>query len=325
MDFISLLPQNAGPVTKSKFKDASRKVQMLRNRGLAADADLLASDIAGALQSGDMTAIGSAIKSLDDYYYKAPKPQVSTKEEKEQTPEYSSDELAVRIQDSIALADERGIDLPNSDLSRLSSLVAKGDTKKASEQLAKVSSFIDKSLAIQTEEEKKPKVLADGTQIEIGSKSGTRYMGGQPVSKGAINSDVFNSMYQKNASTQQEQFAEAGVPIVSSIPLEPSQQYQVTPVEGVVAQPEVYAQAVQTAPSSMEEKQIAMRKASEAYKAGNDEEAVILMNAAGGKGLMGVFTTVDLPTVFGERGEKSQDQKNNKNKTKSGTSYQIIE
>jgi hypothetical protein len=303
MDFISLLPQNAGPVTKSKFKDASRKVQMLRNRGLAADADLLAGDIAGAIQSGDMTAIGSTIKSLDDYYKKAPKPQVATREEKEQPPEYGSEELAMRIQDSIALADERGIDLPNSDLSRLSSFVAKGDTKRASAQLAKVSSFIDKSLAIQTEEEKKPKVLADGAQIEIGSKSGTRYMGGQPVSKGAINSDVFNSMYQKNASTQQEQFAGAGVPIVSSIPLEPSQRYQVAPVEGVVAQPEVYTQEVQTAPTSIEEKQITMRKASEAYKAGNDEEAVILMNAAGGKGLTGVFTKTDLPDVFGERGQ----------------------
>jgi hypothetical protein len=321
MDFISLLPQNAGPVTKSKFKDASRKVQMLRNRGLAADADLLASDIAGALQSGDMTAIGSTIKSLDDYYYRAPKPQVSTKEDKEQPPEYSSDELAMRIQDSIALADERGIDLPNSDLSRLSSLVAKGDTKKASEQLAKVSSFIDKSLAIQTEEEKKPKVLADGTQIEIGSKSGTRYMGGQPVSKGAINSDVFNSMYQKEPKAETEAM---GVPFYSQAPVALVQDYNVDPVEGIVAQPEVYTQGVQTAPTSMEEKQITMRKASEAYKAGNDEEAVILMNAAGGKGLMGVFTKTDLPDVFGERGQSNPKPKDNKNKTKSGTSYQII-
>jgi hypothetical protein len=321
MDFISLLPQNAGPVTRSKFKDASRKVQMLRNRGLAADADLLASDIAGALQSGDMTAIGSAIKSLDDYYYKAPKPQVSTKEEKEQTPEYSSDELAVRIQDSIALADERGIDLPNSDLSRLSSLVAKGDTKKASEQLAKVSSFIEKSLAIQTEEEKKPKVLADGTQIEIGSKSGTRYMGGQPVSKGAINSDVFNSMYQKEPKAETEAM---GVPFVSQAPVALGQTYDVAPVEGVVAQPEVYTQGVQTAPTSMEEKQITMRQAREAYNSGDDEEAVILMNAAGGKGLMGVFTKTDLPDVFGERGQSNPKPKDNKNKTKSGTSYQII-
>ena len=279
MDFISLLPQNAGPVTKSKFKDASRKVQMLRNRGLAADADLLASDIAGALQSGDMTAIGSTIKSLDDYYYRAPKPQVSTKEDKEQPPEYSSDELAMRIQDSIALADERGIDLPNSDLSRLSSLVAKGDTKKASEQLAKVSSFIDKSLAIQTEEEKKPKVLADGAQIEIGSKSGTRYMGGQPVSKGAINSDVFNSMYQKNASKQQEQFAGAGVPIVSSIPLEPSQQYQVAPVEGVVAQPEVYAQAIKEKPSRAQEALQMIEQANKMIQSGDKAGAAAVMQA----------------------------------------------
>jgi hypothetical protein len=321
MDFISLLPQNAGPVTKSKFKDASRKVQMLRNRGLAADADLLASDIAGALQSGDMTAIGSTIKSLDDYYYKAPKPQVSTKEDKEQPPEYSSDELAMRIQDSIALADERGIDLPNSDLSRLSSLVAKGDTKKASEQLAKVSSFIDKSLAIQTEEEKKPKVLADGTQIEIGTKSGTRYMGGQPVSKGPVNANVFNSIYQKSPKAETEAM---GVPFVSQAPVALGQDYNVAPVEGVVAQPEVYTQGVQTSPTSMEEKQITMRKASEAYKAGNDEEAVILMNAAGGKGLMGVFTKTDLPDVFGERGQSNPKPKDNKNKTKSGTSYQII-
>lgn len=294
---------------------------MLRNRGLAADADLLASDIAGALQSGDMTAIGSTIKSLDDYYYKAPKPQVATQKEKEQTPEYSSEELAMRIQDSIALADERGIDLPNSDLSRLSSFVAKGDTKKASEQLAKVSSFIDKSLAIQTEEEKKPKVLADGTQIEIGTKSGTRYMGGQPVSKGAINSDVFNSMYQKEPKAETEAM---GVPFVSQAPVALGQTYDVAPVEGIVAQPEVYTQGVQTAPTSMEEKQITMRQAREAYNSGDDEEAVILMNAAGGKGLMGVFTKTDLPDVFGERGQSNPKPKDNKNKTKSGTSYQII-
>ena len=216
--------------------------------------------------------------------------------------EYGSEELAMRIQDAIGVADERGIDLPNSDLSRLSSFVAKGDTKKASEQLAKVSSFIDKSLTIQTEEEKKPKVLDDGTQIEIGSKSGTRYMGGQPVSKGAINSDLFNSMYQKDAETKRQETESLGVPFISQAPA--SQVYETSLPEGVAAQPEVYTQGVQTAPTSMEEKQITMRKASEAYKAGNDEEAVILMNAAGGKGLMGVFTKTDLPDVFGERGNQ---------------------
>ena len=48
------------------------------------------------------------------------------------------------------------------------------------------------------------------------------------------------------------------------------------------------------------------------------------MNAAGGKGLMGVFTKTDLPDVFGERGQSNPKPKDNKNKTKSGTSYQII-
>jgi hypothetical protein len=318
----SLLSPNSN--IKSTVAQAETAIKLMRTNGYNDQADLFENQIRNAIVNKNGKAFSGNVSQLFAFQKKAsvPTPKVS---EKEKPPEYSSDELAMRIQDSIALADERNIDIPNSDLSRLSSFVAKGDTKRASEQLAKVSSFIDKSLAIQTEEERKPKVLADGTQIEIGSKSGTRYMGGQPVSKGTGNSDVFNSMYQKNASTQQEQFAEAGVPIVSSIPLEPSQQYQVAPVEGVAAQPEVYTQGVQTAPTSMEEKQITMRKASEAYKAGNDEEAVILMNAAGGKGLMGVFTTVDLPTVFGERGEKSQDQKDNKNKTKSGTSYQIIE
>jgi hypothetical protein len=318
----SLLSPNSN--IKSTVAQAETAIKLMRTNGYNDQADLFESQIRDAIVNKNSKEFSGNLSQLFAFQKKAsvPTPKVS---EKEQPPEYGSEELAMRIQDSIALADERGIDLPNSDLSRLSSFVAKGDTKKASEQLAKVSSFIDKSLAIQTEEEKKPQVLTDGTQIEIGSKSGTRYMGGQPVSKGAINSDVFNSMYQKNAASQQKQFAETGIPMVSSIPLEPSQQYQVAPVEGVVAQPEVYAQAVKEAPTSMEEKQIAMRQASQAYKEGRDEDAVILMNAAGGKGLMGVFTTVDLPTVFGERGEKPQDQKDNKNKTKSGTSYQIIE
>lgn len=272
---------------------------MLRNRGLGKDADLLANDVAGALQSGDMAVIGSTLKSLDDYYYKAPKPQVAAPEKEGQTQEYTSDELAMRIQDTLSLADERVVDLPNSDLSRLSSFVAKGDTKKASEQLGKISTFIDNSLKIQTEEDKKPQVLADGTQIEIGSKSGTRYMGGQPVSKGAINSDVFNSMYQKNAASQQKQFAEAGVPMVSSISLEPSQQYQVAPVEGVVAQPEIYAQAVKEAPTSMQEKQMSLRDAIKMYQSGDQQGALALVNASGGKGLMGMVTLDELPGFLG--------------------------
>jgi hypothetical protein len=315
----SLLSPNSN--IKSTVAQAETAIKLMRTNGYNDQADLFENQIRNAIVNKNGKAFSGNVSQLFAFQKKAsvPTPKVS---EKEKPPEYSSDELAMRIQDSIALADERGIDLPNSDLSRLSSLVAKGDTKKASEQLAKVSSFIEKSLTIQTEEEKKPQVLADGTQIEIGTKSGTRYMGGQPVSKGANNSNLFNSMYQKDAETKRQETESLGVPFISEAPA--SQVYETSLPEGVVAQPEVYTQRVQTAPTSMEEKQITMRKASEAYKAGNDEEAVILMNAAGGKGLMGVFTKTDLPDVFGERGQSNPKPKDNKNKTKSGTSYQII-
>jgi hypothetical protein len=314
----SLLSPNSN--IKSTVAQAETAIKLMRTNGYNDQADLFENQIRNAIVNKNGKAFSGNVSQLFAFQKKAsvPTPKVS---EKEKPPKYSSDELAMRIQDSIALADERGIDLPNSDLSRLSSFVAKGDTKKASEQLAKVSSFIDKSLAIQTEEEKKTVDLEGGIQVQVGEKSGIRYIGGQPVSKGAVNSDVFNSMYQKEPKAETEAM---GIPFVSQAPVELGQTYEVAPVEGVAAQPEVYAQAVQTAPTSMEEKQITMRKASEAYKAGNDEEAVILMNAAGGKGLMGVFTKTDLPDVFGERGQSNPNPKDNKNKTKSGTSYQII-
>jgi hypothetical protein len=272
----SLLSPNSN--IKSTVAQAETAIKLMRTNGYNDQADLFENQIRNAIVNKNGKAFSGNVSQLFAFQKKAsvPTPKVS---EKEKPPEYSSDELAMRIQDSIALADERGIDLPNSDLSRLSSLVAKGDTKKASEQLAKVSSFIDKSLAIQTEEEKKTVDLEGGIQVQVGEKSGIRYIGGQPVSKGAVNSDVFNSMYQKNASTQHEQFAEAGVPMVSSIPLEPSQQYQVAPVEGVVAQPEVYAQAVKEKPSGAEEALQMIQQANKLYQSGDKAGASAVMQA----------------------------------------------
>jgi len=298
MDFLKLLKDsvpNAGPKSTQQVLDAQQKLEMLRVKN-PQEAEVFSKQLAGTITSkGNPRSIFEGIsKSYGASLGKSP-----TKDESAQPMEYGSEELAAKIQDAIGLADERNIDLSNSDISRLSSLVAKGDTKKASEQLSKISSYIDKSLAIQTEEEKRPQTLNDGTQIEIGVKSGTRYMGGQPVSKGAINSNLFNSMYQKESERKQQEVKELGVPIVSDLPV--GQMYQTAPSEGVEAQPSVYAQSVQTSPTNMEEKQVAMRKAAEAYRSNNDEEAVVLMNSAGGKGLMGVFTREDLPAVFGAR------------------------
>ena len=298
MDFLQLLNKvapDAKPSAKKSILDAQRRLEVLRSKN-PEEADIFSGQLSEAIsRKEDPRSILEGIgKSYGMSLGKSP-----AKDESAKPTEYGSEELATRIQDAIGLADERNINLSNSDISRLSSLVAKGDTKKASEQLAKISSYIDKSLTIQTEEEKRPQTLSDGTQIEIGAKSGTRYMGGQPVSKGSINSNLFNSMYQKEAERKQQSTQELGVPIISGLPA--SEMYQTTPPEGIAAQPNIYTQAVQTSPTSMGEKETTMRRAEAAYKAGNDKEAVLLMNAAGGKGLMGAFEINDLSNIFGTR------------------------
>lgn len=283
----SLLSPNSN--IKSTVAQAETAIKLMRTNGYNDQADLFENQIRNAIVNKNGKAFSGNVSQLFAFQKKAsvPTPKVS---EKEKPPEYSSDELAMRIQDAIGVADERGIDLPNSDLSRLSSLVAKGDTKKASEQLAKVSSFIDKSLAIQTEEEKKPQVLADGTQIEIGTKSGTRYMGGQPVSKGAINSDVFNSMYQKEPKAETEAM---GVPFVSQAPVALGQTYEVTPVEGVEGRPEVYTQAIKEKPSRAQETLQMSQEARRLFLSGDTPGALALVNAYGGKGFFGGMVTAD--------------------------------
>lgn len=312
---------------KSTVAQAETAIKLMRTNGYNDQADLFESQIRDAIASKNGKAFSGNVSQLFAFQKKASVPTPKPSDEKK-SQEYSPDDLAMRIQDSLSMADERNIDIPNSKLSRVASLLASGDTKKASEQYGEISDYIEKSLAIQMEESRKPLILADGTQVEVGEKSGIRYMGGQPVSKGAINADVFNSIYQKNAEAQQEKFAASGIPIASQIPLEASQQYKVTPVEGVEAQPQVYAAAEAQKPTLMEAKQEAFKRAREAYRAGDDATAVDIVNSAGGKGVLGMFMIDDLERTFGAR-QPVQDKKNNEEqkpsptKTSGGTIFNI--
>ncbi len=53
-------------------------------------------------------------------------------------------------------------------------------------------------------------------------------------------------------------------------------------------------------PSAIEEKEAVIARARKLYEEGKLAEAASLMNAAGGKGILGVFAIGDLPSVFGE-------------------------
>lgn len=81
MEFLNLIPKNAGPKTRARIKEASDKIQILRNRGLTGDADVLAASVAESLKSQDFNLFKSAIGTVEEYYSKAPKPDAATYKE----------------------------------------------------------------------------------------------------------------------------------------------------------------------------------------------------------------------------------------------------
>lgn len=265
-----ILSETANQKSRSAVAQAETAIGIMRKSGYADQADEFENRIRSAIVNKNVAAFDGSIKQLFAFQKKAP---IATPEIKERPPEYTSDELAMRIQDTLSLADERVVDLPNSSLARLSSFVAKGDTKKASQQLGEISTFIDKAIATQEDEDKETVDLEGDIQVQVGKKSGIRYMGGQPVSKGAINSDVFNSMYQKNIGAAQQEASKQGMPFV------PDLTYQVAPVEGVVAQPEIYAQAVKEKPSRAQEALQMIQQANKLIQSGDRAGAAAVMQA----------------------------------------------
>lgn len=54
-------------------------------------------------------------------------------------------------------------------------------------------------------------------------------------------------------------------------------------------------------PSQIKQREEAFNRARQLYNEGKDAEAVSIANAAGGRGLLGMMTIDDLPSIFGER------------------------
>ena len=77
MDILELIPKNAGPKTRGKIRDAADKIKIMRNRGLANDADVLEKSVADSLGSGDFNLFKGALGRVDEFYEKAPKPDTA--------------------------------------------------------------------------------------------------------------------------------------------------------------------------------------------------------------------------------------------------------
>jgi hypothetical protein len=102
------------------------------------------------------------------------------------------------------------IDLPDDMVNRFNEAINSGDTKTALKIGGNISQSVDSLIKIQREETKNPVRLQDGTEIFVGSKTGTRYTPtGQAIPK---DSPVYTQQIsERETSLEQKEKAFAKV------------------------------------------------------------------------------------------------------------------
>jgi hypothetical protein len=129
----------------------------------------------------------------------------------------------------------------------------------------------------QVSETKRIEAFADGTQVLVGEKTGTRYStSGTPLSSGVLNT----SIYERVAAEKQ------GIPYEIARPV-------TQPTIAIERSPEVYEQPVQQKPSRLQESIAAMQEADRLYQSGNKRDALAILNAMKTSSFMGGSVTMD--------------------------------
>lgn len=275
---------------------AQQRIALLRAKNLNDEANVFEQGLLDKIQNKDVENIPKDLESIAEFYESNIKREGTKVEE----PKINAQNAATEIERALSIGDERGLTLSASDVRFAADAIAKGDTKKAVDYASKLSSRIESLIKQQDEETKTLVNTPEGEQFSIGDKTGTRYMSGLPVSRGNENTGMFNSFLVGQ---------EVKGKMVPSQVIGGEQQPPelVAELETIKPAPEVYGKKMEPAKmTSMQEKEQAYKRAMELYNSGDDTGAVILMNAAGGKGMLGPFATEDLPMVFGER--KAQPQ-----------------
>jgi len=279
---------------KSTVAQAETAIKLMRTNGYGDQADLFENEIRNSIVNKNGKAFSGNISQLFAFQKKAsiPKPKP-----KESEPDKIAPENAImQIENALNMGDERGIKLSDQDIKSAAFAYGKGDLKGAAKIANKLVERIDTAIKLQDEEEKDVRTTAEGIQVAIGKKTGTVYTGGIPASRGRENTGSFNSFLA------QQGVKEEMIPS-NIIGGEAQPAPMVGELETVQPQPELYSQ--QTRPeqmSALREKEAAFNEARALYYSGKNNEALALINAAGGKGIMGGdYTPDDLERVFGQK------------------------
>lgn len=252
-------------------------------------------------KSGDFIPKTTA-NQLHSAWLKESGGEKSTKSESKKPTGIAPEEALMQIENALNIGDERGIKLSDQEIKSAALAVSKGDMKGAAKIADNLVKGIEGAIKLQNDEDKEVRTTPDGMQFTMGKKTGTIYTGGLPASRGRQNTESFSSFLGKE---RKEDIAT--VPVVGAITQALPEGFTPSPeigqLETIQPKPELYAQQTQPEQmSALREKEKAFNDARELYYAGKNNEALALINAAGGKGLMGGdYTPDDLERVFGQK------------------------
>lgn len=321
IDFVSQLSPQSN--IRSSASNAQQRIALLRARGFNEEADIFEQGLVNKIQNKDAT-IAKDFEEIAKFYGSNIKGEGVSGRRQES--KINEENAALEIERALNIGDERGLVLPASDVKFAAEAIAKGDTKKAADYATRLSSRIESLVKQQDEEGKTLVKTPEGEQFSIGEKTGTMYRAGMPVSRGQENTGMFNA-FALNAPTKKPA---AGIPMLG----EAEQLMQAPRAEPIqTTEPSKKVYGVEVTPvkmTSMQEKEQAFKRARELYNSGDDAGAIDLMNAAGGKGMLGPFMTEDLSMVFGERSVQPkpstqvQPTQPAGKKTSKGTTFEIL-
>ena len=270
------------------------------------------SQIETAIKSKDLNAINSSYDSLFKAYNdRLTFVQKAGKVDKEEQIGDMS-VIADRIQSALKRAEDRNIALNPTDIQDAFEAELAGDTKEATRILKALELDFDNQRKEQVSETKRLETFADGTQVLVGEKTGTRYSSsGTPLSSGALNTSIYNKAVEQITGVPQEQ-----------------QILQAQGTSTITRSPEVYEQPVQQKPSRLQESIAAMQEADRLYQSGDKKGALAILNAMKLSSFMGGSVTMDdLKPMFENEEEPMPDeaQDDRSKKTKSGTQYKVLD
>ena len=300
MKILEILPK--GTRAYSDALEASKAIEAAREAGQTDIADAKAA-VLDTLFDQFQQSKGNpkAVKKIESAFASATRDAISfgrefLKDSPSSKSKINEKNVALEIENALNIADERAIKLSDQDIKSAAFAYGKGDLKGAAKIANKLVERIDTAIKLQDEEEKDMRTTAEGIQVAVGKKTGTIYTGGVPASRGRENTGSFNSFLA------QQGVKEEMIPS-NIIGGETQPAPMVGELETVQPQPELYSQ--QTKPeqmSALREKEAAFNEARALYYSGRNNEALALMNAAGGKGMLGGdYTPDDLERVFGQK------------------------